>query len=87
MLASLPPHLAAQHAPLKAALSELVRIPSACNEGGGGYPFGEAIDQALRKALQVAGDLGFKTQYGEGGYYGYAEIGERKRNARHSGTP
>ena len=55
-----------------------MRIPSVCEEGGGGYPFGEAIDQALRKALQVAGDLGFKTQYGEGGYYGYAEIGEGK---------
>ena len=63
---------------MKKALIELVRIPSVCDEGGGGYPFGEAIDQALRKALQVAGDLGFKTQYGEGGYYGYAEIGEGK---------
>ena len=61
---------------MKAALIELVRIPSVCDEGGGGYPFGEAIDQALRKALQIAGELGFRTQYGEGGYYGYAEIGE-----------
>ncbi len=45
----------AQQAPLKAALVELVRIPSVCEEGAGGYPFGEAIDQALRKALQIAG--------------------------------
>ena len=76
MLASLSQHLAAQHAPLKAALIELVRIPSVCNEGGDGYPFGAAVDQALREALQIAGDLGFRTHYGDGGYYGYAEIGE-----------
>jgi predicted dipeptidase len=68
-------HLAAQHAPLKAALVELVRIPSVCDESGGGFPFGEAIDQALRKALEIAADLGFRTHYGDGGYYGYAEIG------------
>ena len=73
---NLTPHLEAQHAPLKAALSELVRIPSVCDEGEGGYPFGAAVDQALRKALQIAGDLGFRTHYGDGGYYGYAEIGE-----------
>ncbi len=65
------PTLQAQQEPLKAALVELVRIPSVCDEGAGGYPFGEAIDQALRKALQIAGDLGFKTHYGDGGYYGY----------------
>jgi succinyl-diaminopimelate desuccinylase len=69
-------HLAAQQEPLKAALVEMVRIPSVCNEGAGGYPFGEAVDQALRKALQIAGELGFKTQYGDGGYYGFAEVGE-----------
>ncbi len=53
-----------------------MRIPSVCEEGAGGYPFGEAVDQALRYALQIAGDLGFRTHYGDGGYYGYAEIGE-----------
>jgi predicted dipeptidase len=76
MLASLSPHLAAQHAPLKAALSELVRVPSVCAEGEGGYPFGAGVDQALRVTLRIAGDLGFRTYYGDGGYYGYAEIGE-----------
>lgn len=69
-------HLKAQQAPMKAALIELVRIPSVCDEGAGGYPFGEAIDQALLKALEIAGNLGFQTQYGDGGYYGYAEVGE-----------
>jgi hypothetical protein len=36
---------------MKAALVELVRIPSVCDELTGDYPFGEAIDQALRKAI------------------------------------
>jgi len=76
MLENLASHLAAQQEPLKKALIELVRIPSVCDEGAGGYPFGKSIDQALRKALQVAGELGFKTQYGDGGYYGFAEVGE-----------
>jgi len=69
-------HLAGQHEPLKKALIELVRIPSVCDEGTGGYPFGKHVDQALRKALQIASDLGFRTKYGDGGYYGYAEVGE-----------
>ncbi len=77
MLTNLAPHLAAQQEPLKKSLVELVRIPSVCEEGAtDGTPFGKAIDQALRKALQVAGELGLKTHYAEGGYYGYAEVGE-----------
>ena len=75
MIENLGSHLEAQQEPLKKALIELVRIPSVCEEGGG-FPFGEAIDQALHKALQVAGELGFRTQYGDGGYYGFAEIGQ-----------
>ncbi len=58
----LTPHLEAQQEPLKVALVELVRIPSVCDEGAGGYPFGEAVDQALRKAQQIADDLGLKTK-------------------------
>jgi predicted dipeptidase len=76
MLKNVNAYLAAQHAPLKAALTELVRIPSVCAEGEEGYPFGAAVDQALRKALEIAGKLGFRTCYGDGGYYGYAETGE-----------
>ncbi len=76
MLEKIDVHLANQQEPLKKALVELVRIPSVCDESPGPFPFGAAIDQALRKALQVAADLGFKTRYGDGGYYGYAEIGE-----------
>jgi predicted dipeptidase len=69
-------YLAAQEAPLKATLVELLRIPSVCSEGKDGYPFGPAVDQALRKALSIAAELGFRTHYGENGYYGYAEVGE-----------
>lgn len=76
MVDYLASHLIAQQEPLKKALTELVRIPSVCNEGAGSFPFGEAIDQALRKALQLAGDLGFRTYYDDSGYYGFAEIGE-----------
>jgi hypothetical protein len=59
MLASIPRRLEAQQASLTAALSELVRIPSVCNEGVQAdcvsrCPFGEAVDQALLKALQLA---------------------------------
>jgi succinyl-diaminopimelate desuccinylase len=69
-------YLEAQQESLKKALVELVRVPSVCNEGTGGYPFGKAVDQALRKVLQIASDLGVRTQYGQGGYYGLAEVGE-----------
>jgi predicted dipeptidase len=65
----------AQQAPMKAALTELVRIPSVLDAGRGGYPFGPAIDRALRQALEIAHGLGFKTNYGAEGYYGFAEIG------------
>lgn len=73
---SIGSQLEAQQAPLKQALSDLVRIPSVCDEGAEGFPFGPAIDQALRKALEIAAGLGLRTHYGEGGYYGYAEVGE-----------
>jgi succinyl-diaminopimelate desuccinylase len=76
VLPELSRHLEAQRAPMRAALNELVRIPSICEEGSGGYPFGAAVDAALRRALEVAGGLGFRTHYGDGGYYGFAEIGQ-----------
>lgn len=76
MIEDLTPHLIAQQEPLRKALAELVRIPSVCNEGVGGFPFGEAIDQALRRSLEIAAGLGFRITYGDGGYYGYADVGE-----------
>lgn len=65
-------HLEAQHEAMKAALTELLRITSVCDEEAGGYPFGPAVDQALRAALRIARNLGFRTKYRDGGYYGYA---------------
>lgn len=38
-------------------------------------PFGKGVDDALRKTLEIAKSLGFKTAYKDG-YYGYAEVGE-----------
>lgn len=76
MLENLASHLEAQQEPLKKAIANLVHIPSVCNEDADGFPFGAAIDQALHKALQVAEDLGFRTKYGDGGYYGFAEVGQ-----------
>ena len=76
MLITLDHHLEAQQTPLKQAVVELVRIPSACDEGAEGFPFGPDVDRALRKALEIASGLGFRTYYNEDGYYGYAETGE-----------
>ena len=72
----LTPYLEPQQEPLKRTLAELVRVPSVCEEGAVGTPFGEAIDQALRRTLHIAAELGFRTHYGDEGYYGFAEIGE-----------
>ncbi|HTP01280.1 MAG TPA: M20 family metallopeptidase [Anaerolineales bacterium] len=69
-------YLAPQQEPMKRALVELVSIQSVCDKQTPEYPFGQAIDQALRKALEIAGSLGFKAHYGDGGYYGWAEIGD-----------
>lgn len=76
MIEHIADHLEAQQAPMKAALIEWVRIPSVIDEEDGAFPFGQAIDRALRKGLQIAGELGFRTRYGDAGYYGFAEVGE-----------
>jgi succinyl-diaminopimelate desuccinylase len=69
-------HVKAQQAPMKAALAELVRIPSVLEEGSVGSPFGPAISQALHTTLEIAQGLGFRVHCDDEGYYGYAEIGE-----------
>lgn len=58
------------------SIKELVSIPSVINEDSSSYPFGENIDKALRKTLELCEALGFKTHYDPEGYYGYAEIGQ-----------
>lgn len=57
------------------SVQELVKIPSVKGEKTEKYPFGENVDKALVKTLDICKELGFKTYYGDG-YYGYAEIGE-----------
>jgi hypothetical protein len=53
---------------LKAAIIELVRFPSVCDDDVGGYMLGVSVDQALRKALQIAIELEVSIHYGDGGY-------------------
>jgi L-ribulose-5-phosphate 3-epimerase UlaE len=47
---------------------ELVRLPSVCDDGAGGYPLGVSDEQAVRKALQIAVELGLRIHYCDGGY-------------------
>lgn len=58
------------------ALKELLSIASV-NEGDGtgNPPFGENIQKALEKALEMAEQLGMKTFIDPEGNYGYAEYG------------
>lgn len=76
MRPQLKQHLQNQHEPLKEAIKELIRIPSVIEDADGKFPFGQSVDDALRKTLEIAGRLGFQTKYGDQGYYGYAEIGQ-----------
>ena len=52
MLPGISQHLEAQRAPLKAAIVELVRVPSVCDEGEGGYPYAHAIHELIQEKRQ-----------------------------------
>lgn len=54
-------------------LKSLISIPSVLDESDDQHPFGENINKALEKMLEISERLGFKTFYNK--YYGYAEIG------------
>ncbi|AYD40851.1 dipeptidase PepV [Clostridium fermenticellae] len=54
---------------------ELVKIRSVEGEPKDGKPFGEEVNTALEKALDISQKLGFKT-VNMNGYIGYAEYGE-----------
>ena len=54
---------------------DIVRIPSVQGVPKEGKPFGENVDNALKKALEISEKLGFKIRY-MNGYIGYAEYGE-----------
>lgn len=57
------------------ALGELIAINSVLDESGTEGPFGEGIQEALEKIVEIADNLGFETMIDPDGYYGYAEIG------------
>ena len=59
------------------SIKAAVRINSVMDEDTAteSMPFGKGVDEALRKTLEIAESLGFKTVYKDG-YYGYAEVGE-----------
>lgn len=59
------------------SIKAAVRINSVMDENTAteSMPFGKGVDEALRKALEIAESLGFKTVYKDG-YYGYAEVGD-----------
>ena len=59
------------------SIKAAVRINSVMDEytATESMPFGKGVDESLRKTLEIAESLGFKTVYKDG-YYGYAEIGE-----------
>lgn len=60
----------------KEALKELVGINSVLDESKEGAPFGVGPKKALEKAVEIAGNLGFRTMIDPDRHYGYAEIGE-----------
>ncbi|AMC93622.1 dipeptidase [Erysipelothrix larvae] len=57
-------------------LKSLISIPSVLDENDSEHLFGEPVQQALTKILDISKDMGFKTYRNPQGYYGYAEIGE-----------
>lgn len=59
------------------SIKAAVRINSVMDENTAteSMPFGKGVDEALRKTLEIAESLGFKTVYKDG-YYGYAEVGD-----------
>ncbi|MGX7073097.1 dipeptidase [Falseniella ignava] len=57
-------------------LKVLISYPSVLNEGENNTPFGQAIQDALEKTLDICRELGFRTYIDPQGYYGYAEVGE-----------
>lgn len=57
------------------SIKEVVSYRSVLDEPSSNHPFGKAIDDCLRRTLELCSSLGFKTYYDKDGYYGYAEVG------------
>ncbi|WP_394404902.1 dipeptidase [Streptococcus sp. 20-1249] len=58
------------------AIKEIVAIPSVCQEGENGTPFGQAIQDVLEHTLKLTESLGYTTYLDPQGYYGYADLGQ-----------
>ena len=56
-------------------LEELVRFESVRSEAKPGAPYGEENARCLKRALEIAQELGFRT-YNMDGHMGWAEYGE-----------
>ncbi len=54
---------------------DIISIPSVQEDPLPDMPFGEGVKRCLDKTLSICRELGFRTVT-NGGYYGYAEIGE-----------
>ncbi len=63
-----------------ASISQLVRIPSVCDEenSAAGMPFGPEIARALRETLEICRSIGMKIFIDPDGYYGYADYGDQE---------
>ncbi|MFV0424983.1 MAG: Sapep family Mn(2+)-dependent dipeptidase [Bacilli bacterium] len=57
-------------------LKQLIEIPSVLDEDSDMFPFGENVQKALEKMLEISQKIGFSTYIDPDGYYGYADIGE-----------
>src|SRR5690554_2960198 len=59
------------------SLQKLLMIKSVESEARPGMPFGDGVNQALEEVIELADNLGFKTNNLDG-YCAYAEIGTGK---------
>ncbi|MGM0437911.1 MAG: dipeptidase PepV [Bacillota bacterium] len=58
-----------------ATTQELIRIKSVQDSPEDGKPFGKGVNKALEATLEIAKNMGFKTENVDG-YAGYAEMGQ-----------
>ena len=72
-------YFAAHRRELVESIGELVEIPSVRGEAEDGKPYGEMPFAALKKALEIADGLGFKTKNYDG-YVGTVDFNENETN-------
>lgn len=67
--------VASYQSDIVSSLQEIIKIKSVESQAKKGMPFGEGIDNCLRKFLEIAEQLDLKTEYVDG-YAGHVEIGQ-----------